>query len=110
MEDLTLPSAVRLGLLDLRKNILSLPWVDRALLFGSFAKGSWGRESDVDLAVFVRRGAPCGLAEYKTLNRFCRGMALDVQIQIFSVEELDDPCGIVEEIVLYGWDLLRLAE
>ncbi len=104
-----LPPHVKSALLSLRQSILALPWVERVLLFGSFAKGSWGRQSDVDLAVFVRRGTPCGLAEYRVLCRFCRGLDLDIQIQVFSVAELDDPCGIVEEIAQHGYDLLLLT-
>ncbi|HPE15944.1 MAG TPA: nucleotidyltransferase domain-containing protein [Oscillospiraceae bacterium] len=92
-----------------RSELTALPWVDRVLLFGSFARGDWSLESDVDLAVFARRGAPCGLAQYKILSRICRDPRFDVQVQLFSAEELDDPCGIVEEIAAYGVDLAEFS-
>ena len=110
MEVPQLPIQITRVLLDLRQCILALPWVDRCILFGSFAKGTWSTESDVDLAVFTCRNSPCGLEEFRVLNRFCHGLDLDIQIQIFPAEELDDPCGIVEEIVLYGCDLSQLRE
>ena len=92
MEVSALPPHVKHTLLQLRERISALPWAERSILFGSFAKGSWGIDSDVDLAVFIRRDCPCGLEEYRILNRFCKGSNLDIQIQIFSSEYLDDPC------------------
>lgn len=103
------PAPVRGLLRRVRSKLAALPWVDRVLLFGSFARGDWNQESDVDLAVFARRGAPCGLAQYQILSRICRDPRFDVQVQLFSAEELDDPCGIVEEVAAYGLDLAALS-
>lgn len=105
MDRVDVPAPVRSLLRRVQGEILALPWVDRVLLFGSFARGDWNRESDVDLAVFARRGVLCGLTQYKLLSRICRDPRFDVQVQLFSVEELDDPCGIVEEVAAYGTDL-----
>lgn len=102
------PAGLTALLRKLRHEFLAIHWVERVMLYGSFAKGSWGAQSDVDLAVFVRRGTPCDLAHYMALARLCRSPDFDTQVQLFSAEELDDPCGIVEEVVAHGVDLNAL--
>ena len=75
------------------------------MLYGSFARGDWCADSDVDLAVFLCPGTPCGLEQYMALSRLCRSSDYDVQVQIFGIDELDKPCGIMEEVAAYGVDL-----
>ncbi len=108
MSALSIPAPVAQLLHRLRTAFLAYSWVDRVVLYGSFAKGCWREDSDIDLAVFLSPGTPCGLAQYITLSRLCRSADYDIQIQVFSVDELELPCGIVEEVAAYGVDLAGL--
>lgn len=85
--------------------IRDLPDVARIVLFGSYAKGTQNADSDVDLAVFFNTERESLLEEYRTLVRICSTVGRDVQVQAFRLSELDDPCGIFEEILGYGIDL-----
>lgn len=74
----------------------------------SFAQGTYNEQSDLDIAVFVRRDMPHHLEQYRQLATLGRTNVIDVQMQLFSVDELDDPCGIVEEVVQHGYDITAL--
>lgn len=91
-----------------KDRLLAYPWVQKVYLYGSFARGTYRGDSDLDLAVFVVQGHPCGLREYTQVCRAARGEVFDIQIQLFSSDELDDPCGIVEEITAFGVDITGL--
>lgn len=99
------PSVLRL-LTRLASPISRLPGAERMVLYGSYAKGTNIEGSDVDLAVFFGgEKDPVLLEEYRSLARICATSEYDVQVQAFSSEELASPCGIVEEIDLYGVEL-----
>lgn len=86
--------------------IAALPGAQRMVLYGSYAKGTQSADSDVDLAVFFSEANSLPLlAEYRCLARICATSEFDVQVQAFSAGELENPCGIVEEIVRYGVEL-----
>lgn len=101
MTDFTVPRALRYC----AERIYALPGVERAMLFGSYAKGTARADSDIDLAVFFSTVKSCLLDEYRALVRICSKTGLDIQVQVFDVCELSEPCGIVEEIVRYGVEL-----
>ena len=84
---------------------MQLPRASRIILFGSYAKGTQSEESDVDLAVFFDTEKESLLDEYRALVGICRSSELDIQIQAFHISELDEPCGIIEEIANYGVEL-----
>lgn len=87
-------------------SIFKLPGVDRMVLYGSYAKGTNTKESDVDLAVFFNaHDDPLLLEEYRSLVRICTTPEYDIQVQAFSSSELESPCGIIEEIDMYGVEL-----
>jgi predicted nucleotidyltransferase len=93
-------------LTKLGRSIALLPGVDRMVLYGSYAKGTNNEESDIDLAVFFsEKNDPLLLEEYRRLARICATPDFDIQVQAFSVAELESPCGIIEEIDLYGVEL-----
>lgn len=93
-------------LTKLGRSIAQLPGVDRMVLYGSYAKGTSNEESDIDLAVFFsEKNDPLLLEEYRRLARICATPDYDIQVQAFSVTELESPCGIIEEIDLYGVEL-----
>lgn len=93
-------------LTKLGRSIAQLPGVDRMVLYGSYAKGTSNEESDIDLAVFFsEKNDPLLLEEYRRLAHICATPDFDIQVQAFSVAELESPCGIIEEIDLYGVEL-----
>lgn len=78
--------------------------VRRVILFGSYAKNTHTQSSDIDIAVFVE-DIFYGVELFKKIVLLCNVPHMDVQIQLFSNSELEDPCGIVEEVLEYGIDL-----
>lgn len=85
--------------------IAALPGVRKVILYGSYAKCTDEPESDVDLAVFFDGCGRCLLEEYRQLVRICVSPVVDIQVQAFAADELDEPCGIIEEIVTFGTEL-----
>lgn len=97
--------ADRAQLMTCVTQIRKLSGVTRVVLFGSYAKGTAGKSSDIDLAVFMETDKNCLLEEYRIIARICIACRKDVQVQVFRRDELDEPCGIIQEIVDYGIDL-----
>ncbi len=90
---------------EICRQIDALDCVERVILFGSYAKGCPTSESDIDLAVFFQGGETSLVERYRQLARICANTEIDVQVQPFDACELNQPCGIVEEIVRYGVEL-----
>lgn len=82
----------------------------RILLFGSYAKGNYNKDSDLDIAVFLtlsfKNRDPIEL--FRQICRLCGRYDFDIQPQVFFEDEFLCPSGIVEEIVEYGIDIDRL--
>ncbi len=93
--------ALLLALGQIGRKVARLPNARRMLLYGSYAKGTNTECSDVDLAVFFSDGDNL-LERYRQLVKICRFFPWDIQIQAFCEDELIKPCGIVEEIVMFG--------
>jgi len=92
-------------MLEICRAIHTLPDVDQIVLFGSFAKGCAGCDSDIDLAVFFTSKDARLLRQYRQLARICVNSIIDIQVQPFHTYELATPCGIIEEIEAYGLEL-----
>lgn len=88
---------------DIRENINHT----KIVLFGSYAKGSWSKHSDIDIAIFLPADSQLRKA-YKALLIMSLKYNVDIQPQVFLDEEYDNPIGIVEEIVDYGIDITSL--
>lgn len=101
----TVPERIRTALYERVDRIRSLPNVTAIYLYGSYAKGTQTPESDVDLAVFFDSECSDFLAEYRTLMKICQSADIEFAVQVFSDRELSDSCGIVEEVVTYGFPL-----
>lgn len=79
----------------------------RILLFGSYARGNYNSQSDIDIALFLperfrqteRRDI------FRGLCRIVRELCYDIQPQIFFEEDYQNPLGITEEIVENGIDI-----
>ena len=80
--------------------------IDKVILFGSYAKGTTHKYSDVDLAIF---------SEYfKDMNRIdgiqflllnAMDYDIDLEPQPFTMEDYKKPIGIVEEILKTGIEI-----
>lgn len=82
--------------------------IEKIILYGSYSKGSYTPESDVDIAFFLSDISQ-GLRQiHGAIYRICSQYDVDVQPQVFYSAELEYPIGIVEEIVKYGIDITDL--
>ncbi|MGI6191961.1 MAG: nucleotidyltransferase family protein [Christensenellales bacterium] len=90
---------------ELAAEISRIPGVAKIVLFGSYAKGTQTPESDIDIAVFFDLDKTNFLNEYRALSKICCSFSQDVQVQAFGLNELEDPNGIVEEIVAFGIEI-----
>lgn len=97
-----MPRRLRDHLQNIAEQIYRLPRVNTVVLFGSYAKGLATDSSDVDLAVFFDQAPGEMREEYRALSRICNNTEIDYQVQAFSIEEIIDPCGIIEEILRFG--------
>lgn len=80
--------------------------VEKVILFGSYAKGSYRVDSDIDLAIISPNFKEEDCIENMTLL-LCKANELKADIQTipFSVEEYNNPKGIMEEILNTGIEL-----
>ncbi len=88
---------------DCLRQVADISSVEKIIIFGSRAKGSSREDSDLDVAVFFNLDESKMLECYRKLVRICSIPDVDIQIQAFSASELENPCGIIEEIVKYGF-------
>jgi predicted nucleotidyltransferase len=77
----------------------------RIILYGSYAKGTWNDDSDIDIAVFINHNIYKLDDVFKQAIRICSQYEYDIQPQVFDDDEYYDPMGIVEEVVEYGVDI-----
>lgn len=108
MKEAWLPEHIWAILRDIVHRVHAEWRIEKIILYGSYSKGSYTPESDVDIAFFVE-DAPQGLRQvHGIIYRICSQYDVDVQPQVFYCAELDCPIGIVEEIVKYGMDITDL--
>jgi len=94
------------------KEIVSHIPGSRVMLFGSYAKGNFCKDSDIDIAVFL----PCNfsntdiIAINRLLCKLSSSYNADIQTQVFMQDELLTPMGIVEEIVEYGIEITHFPD
>ena len=100
-----LPSGERTLVTRCIEQMRALEGVAKIVLFGSYAKGTANAQSDIDIAVFFDNKKTCLLDEYRKLVRICTDPEKEIQVQAFTLDELEDPCGIIEEIADHGIEL-----
>ena len=90
-----------------KNDMVLIDGVSIVVLFGSYSKGTYNRNSDIDIAVFVDfRVNKYDLFKYA--QKLTMKYPYDIQVLIFNQEELVEPIGIIEEIVDYGRDITGL--
>jgi len=81
---------------------------DRIVLFGSYAKGNYTENSDIDIAVIVDEITDDFLTVSKLLNKLTRN--IDYRIEPVLLEKNDDRSGFLSDILLYGLILSERKE
>ncbi len=90
----------------LKNELIEIDEIVSVVLFGSYSKGTYGKNSDIDIAVFVRNQAIYKIHDiYRQAVRRTANYRYDIQLLIFAIDSLNNPMGIVEEIVSYGQDI-----
>jgi predicted nucleotidyltransferase len=83
--------------------------VKKAVLFGSFAKGTYDEESDIDLAVFSDYFETVSRVEGTTyLLIQAQEFEFDLEPVAFTAKEYEDRLGIVDEIRKTGIDMQQI--
>ena len=80
--------------------------IDKVILFGSYAKGDTHKYSDVDLAIFsdyFKGMSRIDGLHFLLLNAM--DYNIDLEPQPFTMEDYNEPIGIVEEIIKTGIEI-----
>lgn len=86
-------------IMTLRENGLDI-W--RLYLFGSYVKGKFSKESDIDLAVFFNKNDIDGFSEDVQLMHLRRKVDLRIEPHSFAKADFYTPDPFVKEIVKSG--------
>lgn len=89
------------------KDLSSEIHIDKAVLFGSYAKGNYDTDSDVDLAIFSDFFKDMDRIESIKflLKRARKFRGVDLQPVSFTKHDYEERLGIVEEIIKTGVEL-----
>lgn len=83
----------------LRNNTISI-W--RLYLYGSYTKGSFDKDSDIDLAIFLDKDELDGFEEDALLMKLRRRVDLRIEPHAFAKTDFDLSIPLVKEIVMTG--------
>ena len=78
---------------------------EKIILFGSYAKGNWHKDSDIDVAVIVDKISDDFLSISTMLNKLTRN--IDYRIEPVLLAKDDDRSGFLSTILLYGLSLFE---
>ena len=88
------------------EKILKEQPVYQVILFGSYAKGTNNEESDIDIAIFSKDfREETKIENMSFLLIKTSGLGIDLQPQAFTVEDYQNPEGVVKEILNTGIEL-----
>lgn len=76
--------------------------VYRAYLFGSHAKRTSYKDSDIDLAIFMNSNKIDNFDEDVRLMRLRRGVDMNIEPRSFSISDYKNPDPFIEEILSTG--------
>jgi len=77
--------------------------IKKAILFGSYARGTYDKDSDIDIAIFSDyfKGME-RIDSFRLLFLQAMDYNIDLQPQSFTDEDLKYPEGLVKEIIRTG--------
>lgn len=92
---------------DYLQSLSSEIQIDKAILFGSYAKGNYDSNSDIDLAIFSDSFKDMNRIESikYLLKRARRYRGIDLQPISFTSQDYEERLGIVEEVLKTGIEL-----
>ena len=81
--------------------------IEKVILFGSYANGTYNEDSDIDLAIISHnfKAEEC-VNNMSNLLLKANKLKADIQILPFSVKEYNEPIGIMEEILRTGVEIV----
>lgn len=84
------------------KLVVSNMVVNKIILYGSYARGDFRKDSDIDVAVVVPRSSISDdiLKDMAKLFKLRRSISTDIE-PVLLIDE-DDPSGFLESISQYG--------
>ncbi len=106
--ELPLPRQVLVVVKDIVHNVCDNIAIKKIILYGSYSKGNYNDDSDIDLAFFINDINGNLRQAYNFILRLCSKYDFDVQPQVFYYYELEQPMGIIEEIVDFGIDITNI--
>lgn len=102
----SVPREIREIAEDYIKKISTQIPIKKAILFGSFVKGTFNSGSDIDIAIFSDYFKDMKRIEsFRFLFLQAMDYDVDLQPQSFTNEDLEYPAGIVKEIVSTGIEI-----
>ena len=100
-----IPDNIKHALSDYIQSLSQDITVRTAILFGSYARGTWDEESDIDIAIFSKNFSSMDRVEAITflLNK-ALSYGLDIQPLAYDDKELDHPSEnpFLQEILTAG--------
>jgi uncharacterized protein len=76
--------------------------IDALYLFGSFAKGTADRYSDIDIAIFSRNFEGSRFIDKKKLNKHILSTSIDLEVHPFNTNDFNNNNPFVQEIMKTG--------
>ncbi len=99
-----IPENIRNIIEDYLRDLHSEIKVEKAILFGSYAKGTYDEDSDIDLAIFSDYFKDMNRVEgIKYLLRKARKYrGIDLEPISFTKQDYEERIGFVQEVLKYG--------
>ncbi|QAT61969.1 nucleotidyltransferase domain-containing protein [Acidilutibacter cellobiosedens] len=99
-----IPENIRNVVEDYLKDLSDDIRIDKAIIFGSYAKGNYNIDSDIDLAIFSDSFKDMDRVESikYLLKRARKFRGVDLQPISFTTRDYEEKLGIVEEVINTG--------
>lgn len=102
----TVPQATQEIIVDYLKRVGNLIRIEKVILFGSYARGQFNSESDIDLAVFSDDFMGMdAIDRFRLLFLPATDYGVDLQPLAFTAKDLLEPAGLVEDIINTGVEI-----
>ena len=102
-------TALRKEILSFLKRIPKKYRISKLVLFGSYARGTADKHSDIDLAIFspsvkTERQAFKALTDFVAATKFCK-VPIEPLLYPASYYDNYEPQGFIDEIMRYGKEI-----
>ncbi len=101
-----IPESIQIIIEDYIMKLSKVIPIEKVIIFGSYAKGNQHEYSDVDIAIFsdyFKNMSRVDGIYFLLLNAM--DYDIDIEPQPFTIDEYNQPIGIVSEIVKTGIEL-----